>query len=100
MSSYSSPQCTGFEKPVKPVQDDFHYLESNRALPHPLLGHTASEAHIKYTLPLDNPKDYAQRLRKSIGDMTAMTRHNKGTHFQLGSDNNQKKSESVCITSI
>lgn len=98
MSSYTSPQRVNFAKLVKPVRKDYHHLESNRALPHPLPSHIASEAQDKYTLPLDNLKDYAQKLGENIGNRTATTRHNKDTHFLLGSDDNQMKSENVCFT--
>lgn len=80
---------------VKPSPKDYHYLESNRALPHPLDTTSNSETQARFRLPVENTEEYIQNQKRSMGDRTARISDNKKTHFIYGFDCPQYKTEKV-----
>ena len=95
MLSYRKPQSVGSLTADPPVRKDYHHLESDRALPHPLAAQKRSEVEDKYVVHLQNPEDYSQQRGQNIGERTNRDLHNKGTHFVFGSGYDPKTSETV-----
>lgn len=94
-----SSYCTLQSDPVKiivPTHEDYHHLESNRALPHPLPPPTGSEAQDNYTVPRKGTQEYVDYQREHKGERSARILDNKRTHFLFGSDPPQNLTENVC----
>lgn len=77
----------------KPI--DYHHLESNRALPHPFLQGTCSEAQHSYKVPMEDTEEYAREKRGNVGSRNARREDNKSTHYVAGYCPSQKQTEQV-----
>ena len=95
-SSFPWHQGTDPMKVVVPEVKNYHHLESNRALPLPLIsGPSSSEARNEYIQHLSS-KEFSLKHKDSIGNRTSRIKENKGSHFTLGCDAPQNESENVC----
>lgn len=94
-SSFGCPPSGGRPPPVNPTPHDYHHLESNRALPHPLKGPIHSEYHDKHKALLKSSGECLSKRKEAVGERTSRTSHNKDSHFVFGFDSGVPLSEKV-----
>ena len=96
-SSYVSPG-KGYGRPqaVNPVPQDYHHLESDRALlPSATKSSSRSEASEQYVTPIDDPVERVAKKRETLRERLARTSDNKQSHIHLGFDEPKQVSENV-----
>lgn len=113
-SSYVAPPAgTQREGPVNPVPQDYHHLESNRALLHPPTGPPCSENMVlhmidtsciymhelstqaQFAAPLKSETEAKEQMRAAQTERKSRIEDNKHTHLVLGFDSTPPLSEKV-----
>lgn len=94
--SFSKPKSTAHAELIRPNFDKYHHLESNQALPHPLVLDTSSEAQSSYKAPYaDSEEECAAKKREVLENRDARVQTNKATHFIVGYDTPEKETEQM-----
>ena len=89
------PRGTKPSLPVDPTPNNYHHLESNRALPHPPNGPIRSEIHDNFTTPLKTSDECLTKRKAALGERNSRISDNKNTHFILGFNDASPLSEKV-----
>jgi Ca2+-binding EF-hand superfamily protein len=95
-SSYvAPPPGTQREGPVNPAPQDYHHLESDRALLHPPTGPLLSENMAQFAAPLKSDTEAMERMEAAQSERDSRIKDSKHTHIVLGFHSTPRLSEKM-----